>query len=332
MDSENKNILHRLAGCFKSSWRKALKTAWWMIRLMLPISLGVMLLQYFGILQYISTYLTPVFQHIGLPGESALVYITSFCLSIYAAIAVIGTLALDMREITILAIMCLIAHNMFIETAIQKRTGSSPIRIVLVRIISSFAAAIIFNWLLPKTGIIGEGAHKEIQYTGLLNLLETWFAGSFWLSAKIVLLVTGLMFLQKILDEFGFMDILSKIFKPFMKPMGLSNKISFHWIIANTIGLTYGSAIMFDQVETGKISLKDADYLNQHIAVSHSLLEDTLLFVAIGVSAWWITFPRIAIGIIVVWLYRLEQKIFKIKKGASSPGPLSVGKGELFST
>ena len=122
------------------------------------------------------------------------------------------------------------------------------------------------------------------------------------------------MFLQKILDEFGFMKILSKLFKPLMKPMGLSNKISFHWIIANTIGLTYGSAIMIDQVETGKISLKDADYLNQHIAISHSLLEDTLLFVAIGVSAWWITFPRVAIAIVVVWLYRAEQRIFNRSK------------------
>ena len=186
MQPHNKNILQRLADCFKTSWRKALKTAWWMIRLMLPISLAVMLLQYFGILQYISQYLSPVFQYIGLPGESALVYITSFFLSIYAAIAVIGTLAFDMREITILAIMCLIAHNMVVETAIQKKTGSSPLRIIIVRIICSFAAAFIFNLVLPKSAAAFENVHKSIQYSGLLNLLEVWLSGSFWLSIKIV--------------------------------------------------------------------------------------------------------------------------------------------------
>jgi hypothetical protein len=310
MEKDNKNVLTRLIGCFKKSWRKALSTAWWMIRLMLPISLSVMLLQHFGILQYISEYLSPVFKHIGLPGEAALVYITSFFLSIYAAIAVISTLAFDMREITIMAIMCLIAHNMIIETAIQKRTGSSPVRIVIVRIVCSFIAAYLFNFFLPTAEIGLTKANETIQHQGLLYVLEVWFSGSFWLSLKIILLVTGLMFLQKILDEFGFMNVLSKIFKPLMKPMGLSNKISFHWIIANTIGLTYGSAIMFEQVETGKISLTDADYLNQHIAVSHSLLEDTILFAAIGVSAWWITFPRVAIAIVVVWLYKAEQRFF----------------------
>jgi hypothetical protein len=30
--------------------------------------------------------------------------------------------------------------------------------------------------------------------------------------------------------------------------------------------------------------------------VSHSLLEGTCLFVAIGVSVWWITLPRLALA------------------------------------
>ena len=311
MEEKLPGFLKRLINCFQQSWPKALKTAWWMIRIMLPVSLGVMFLQYWGLLSYVSNYLTPIFKHIGLPGESALVYITSFFLSVYAAIAVIGTLALDMREITILAIMCLIAHNMIVETAIQKRTGSSALRVIIVRVVCSFVGAILLNLFLPKETIANLSAHKAIQYTGLLNVIEVWFNGSFWLSLKVVILVTSLMFLQKILDEFGIMKVLSSIFSPLMTPMGLSKKISFHWIIANTVGLTYGSAIMFEQVETGKISLKDANYLNQHIAVSHSLLEDTLLFAAIGVSAWWITFPRIFIAIVVVWLFKLEQKIFR---------------------
>jgi len=311
MNEKSRSVGGRLKDCFQQSWLRALKTAWWMIRIMLPVSLVVMFLQYFGLLSYISNFLTPVFKHIGLPGESALVYITSFFLSVYAAIAVIGTLALDMREITILAIMCLIAHNMIIETAIQKRTGSSAVRVVIVRTVCSFVGAILLNLILPKETLANVSVHKAVQYTGLLNVLEVWFNGSFWISLKVVIVVTSLMFIQKILDEFGIMKVLSAIFRPLMKPMGLSEKISFHWIIANTIGLTYGSAIMFEQVETKKISLKDADFLNQHIAVSHSLLEDTLLFVTIGVSAVWITFPRVAIAIVVVWLYRAEQKIFK---------------------
>ena len=104
---------------------------------MLPVSLGVSVLQYMGILNIISDLLNPAFHLVGLPGASALVFITSAVLNIYACIAVIGTMILDMREITILALMCLISHNMIVETAIQKKTGSSAVRIVVVRLLSS---------------------------------------------------------------------------------------------------------------------------------------------------------------------------------------------------
>ena len=307
------NIGQRILNCFKQAYPKALKTAWWMIRIMLPVSLGVMLLQYFGVLQYISEYLTPIFKYIGLRGECALVYITSVLLNIYAAIAVIGTLSLDLREITILAVMCLIAHNMIVETAIQNKTGSSVTRIILIRIICSFAGAFLLNWLLPKTTTTSIFSSGSVHYNGIFDVLKYWGTTSFWVSFKVILIVTGLLFVQKILDEFGAMDKLSALFKPFMAPMGLSSKISFDWIIANTIGLTYGSAIMIEQVETGKLSLKDANFLNHHIAVSHSLLEDTLLFFSIGVSLSWLLWPRICIAIAVVWLYRLEKHYFQKK-------------------
>jgi hypothetical protein len=306
MEKQDTNLINRLIISFKKVLPKALLTAWWMIRIMLPVSLAVMFLQYFGLLQYISNILTPAFKYIGLPGESALVFITSFFLSIYAAIAVIGSLALDLREITILAIMCLITHNMIIETAIQKRTGSSAIRIVFLRVVWSFIAAFIFNLLLPKD-IAGSAVTNEIQqHFSIWTVLEMWVKGSVWLCFKVIMLITGLMFLQKIFDEIGAMEFLSKALRPFMKPMGLSENTSFHWIIANLIGLTYGSAIMFEQVDSGKLSLTDANFLNHHIAINHSLLEDTLLFVAIGVSALWITFPRIAFAVIVVWIYKFE--------------------------
>jgi len=51
---------------------------------------------------------------------------------------------------------------------------------------------------------------------------------------------------------------------------------------------------------------EDADLLNHHIAVSHSQLEDPMLFAAIGVPLGWMIVPRLILGIVVVWLRRLE--------------------------
>jgi hypothetical protein len=86
---------------------------------------------------------------------------------------------------------------------------------------------------------------------------------------------------------------------------GLPTQASFMWLIANVIGLAWGSAILIEQSEQGKITKQEANLLNHHIAISHSLLEDTLLFVAIGVAASWIIFPRLILAFIAVWTYRL---------------------------
>ncbi|MEI6580506.1 MAG: GTPase, partial [Eubacteriales bacterium] len=44
-----------------------------------------------------------------------------------------------------------------------------------------------------------------------------------------------------------------------------------------------GLEIRYNIVEKGNLSKEDADLLNYHLAISHSTLEDTLLFMAIGV-------------------------------------------------
>ncbi|MFZ4726552.1 MAG: nucleoside recognition domain-containing protein [Paludibacter sp.] len=296
-----KETFDRLYSSTLRAFPTAGKTILWLLKIIIPISLAVSLLQYWGIIASIANILEPAFSLIGLPGESAIVFISSIFLTLYAPIAVIATLSLDMREITILALMCLISHNLFVESAVQKKTGSSAIIMFLLRIITSFIGAYLLNLLLPDH--IGGNlvAQKTVVFNNITDMLTSWLVGASWLVLKITLIITGLMILQSILKEFKILDILSKIFAPLMRLLGLSADSSFLWFVAQTIGLTYGSAVLIEEVENNEISLANANLLNYHIAINHSLLEDTLLFVAIGVPAGWIIAPRFILAIIVVW-------------------------------
>ena len=303
------NSIHsRIYSSTKSALPKAGKTIWWLLKIILPISLAVSLLQYWGIIAYMANFLSPAFSVIGLPGESAIVFISSLFLTLYAPIAIIATLALDMREITILALMCLISHNLFVESAIQKKTGSSAVVMFVMRFITSFVAAYFLNLLLPQQ--LGENKLTETAnvFSNFSEMLIFWIKGAGVLILKIVLIVTGLMILQNILTEFKITDLISKAFAPFMKIMGLSPDSSFLWVISQIVGLTYGSAIMIEAVDKKQITAQNANLLNYHIAINHSLLEDTLLFVAIGVPAAWMIGPRFIIAIIVVWSIRIFSK------------------------
>ena len=305
-------ISSRLLDCVRASIGPAFKTAKFLLKIMIPVSLGMTLLKFTGLLETAAAFTAPAFKFMGLPGESALVFLTSIFLNIYSAIAVISTLDFTARELTILALMCLISHNFFVETAVQKKTGSSAVKITLVRLFHSFAGGIMLNYLLPVSQVNETANIASVKpHENLYAALESWLYNSLFLIVQILILITLLLILQRVLEEFGLIGRLTAVFRPFMKIMGLPESVTFLWIVANTLGLAYGSAIMIEQSDLGKLNREDADLLNHHIGISHSLLEDTLLFVAIGVPAVWIIFPRVFLAIIQVWAMKLRIYFFR---------------------
>ncbi|MDP4203294.1 MAG: nucleoside recognition domain-containing protein [Bacteroidota bacterium] len=307
--------MQRVISCIRLALPKATHTIVWLLKLMLPVALFVSFLQYWGVMDWMAQYLSPVFIHIGLPGASAIVFITSLFLPLYSVLAVIATMTLGMREVTILAIMCLISHSLIIETAVQKRTGSSVLNMLVVRIGMSFAAALLLNWLLPTTGFaVSHSIEQATHLSSVTDVLLLWAKSSMMLIIKVSLILYGLFILQNLLSEFKWLDKISNFFAPLMRFFGLSREVSFLWFVAQTLGLAYGSAVVIEQVEKGIVNKRDANMLNYHIAVNHSLLEDTLLFVSIGVSMFWIVVPRIGLAFLVVWgIHAIRRIIPSVK-------------------
>ncbi len=302
------SVYHRIKHCIVEPMPAAIKTITWLLKITIPVSFLVLVLNYTGILGVVSGWVAPFFELMGLPGESAFVLITSIFTNIYSVIAVITTLGMDMHDATILAVMCLISHGFIIETAVLKKTGSSAVRMILVRLISSLVAGALLNLIVPDWTAPVAGA-AVAEKLSMLDTLLSWGFDMLILSLKISVLIILLMIMQKLLVEFGVTRWLGYVLRPFLRVMGLPKDVSFSWIVANTLGLAYGSAVMIDQVEQGSMSKKDADLLNHHIAVSHSELEDPLLFMAIGLSFWWLVIPRFVLAIVVVWIRRAELLI-----------------------
>ena len=68
MKADSKNAWQKVKNSVVEALPVALKTGWWLIRLIIPVSLAVTLLKFFGILAILSNFLTPLFSLIGLPG------------------------------------------------------------------------------------------------------------------------------------------------------------------------------------------------------------------------------------------------------------------------
>ncbi|HNW52771.1 MAG TPA: nucleoside recognition protein [Bacteroidales bacterium] len=303
--------LHRLKHAITSALPKGMKTAWWLLKITIPVSFGVMLLDYFGALNLMAQYTGPLFGHLGLPGVSAIVLVTSIFTNIYSVVAVLSLLQLPVREGIIIGTMCLVSHGFLIETAVMNRTGSSVVRMLVLRLVGSLVVGWLLNLLMP--GSISPDVHALVQHQETFGTaFMHWLNSISRTTLKILVLVNILLIFQRILDEFGWLGIIEKPLSPLMKIFGLPRSTTLSWVVANLIGLAYGSAIMIEESEKGRMNRQDADLLNHHVALSHSQLEDPLLFLTLGYAIHWLIWPRLIIAIAAVWIRKAELKLLEI--------------------
>ena len=142
-----------------------------------------------------------------------------------------------------------------------------------------------------------------------VEMLKSWALRTLKTVGLMIVLVYALTLLQRILKEFGVIEAIARFLKLVMLFFGLPPRTAFLWLIANTLGLAYGAAIMIDEAEQGTTTKEENDLLNHHICVSHSNLEDLLLFTAIGGSFLWMLLSRWAMSLLLVWERKLEKRL-----------------------
>lgn len=290
---------------FIPALKKSGTTSLWLLKMILPISLGVRLLDYYELLAYMATILDPLFVYLGLPGSTAIVFLTSIFLPLYAPIAIITSMSITLRELTILALMCQIAHNLPVESAIQGKTGTTFKGMTILRIFMGIVAGFILNLVLPKEmGMPLFNQTDVIAINSIGELLIAWLKSSLKIALLIAAIVFSLNLLYNILNSYNLVEKISKGLNPILKFFGLPENTGFLLLIGYIVGLAYGGALMMDQMKDGKVSRTEANLLNHHLALSHSVIEDNLLFVALGVSIWWILGVRLSLAWIVVWTRR----------------------------
>ncbi len=316
------------------SLRRSRDTVWWLVRIMVPASALVFILQRSGVLHLIAGWLEPLMRVVGLPGSAAMALISSVLVNLYAVIAMLPVLGLDHRQLVILSLLCLVAHNFLVELAVTRRTGTPMRRMLAVRTVGGLLLAWVVSVVAPQTGFWIEavpfpgsatGAGDGIAQGALGPALLQWARGLALLLARVAVIVSALVILTRWLQFSGITDRLAQIMRHPLRVLGLPASSASAWIVANTLGLAYGAAVLKEEAETGRLNAADGDLLNHHLGVSHSLVEDTALFAAFGAPVAWLILPRLALALVVVWERRLERLLglptFRKHPAASDSAP-----------
>ncbi|HCM21872.1 MAG TPA: nucleoside recognition protein, partial [Porphyromonadaceae bacterium] len=217
---------------FFPACRKSGQTTLWLLKIILPVSLVVRLLDYYGVLALMAGWLDPVFVYLGLPGSTAIVFITSIFLPLYAPLAIITSMSISLRELTILALMCQISHNLPVESTIQAKTGTSFWSVTALRITMSIMVGLVLNLILPQdmgNPIFVRSSLPEV--VSLPGLLMLWLKSSLQLTLLIAVIVFSLNLLYNLLDTYRLIPKLSKSIEPILRFFGLPGSTAFLWLI-----------------------------------------------------------------------------------------------------
>lgn len=129
----------------KKELKKSLQLLWMLTKIILPVSCMVAVLDYYGIINSIAGFFAPAMSLFGLPGEATIALLLSFFVSFYAALGVITTLTLDAQQITVLAVMIGICHELPVETVVCSYTGLRIPVSAALRLVTALAAGLLLN-------------------------------------------------------------------------------------------------------------------------------------------------------------------------------------------
>jgi spore maturation protein SpmB len=241
---------------------------------------------------------------VGLPGEFGLVWAATIITNIYGGLIVIFTLSINnsysVAQITVLGTMMLIAHTFPIELQIAKKAGARIWFMFLLRFLGAFILGWIMNYIFTFFKLYSTPS-KILWSPGIINpsLLE-WVINECKNYLMIFLIILSLMLLIRILKITGVLDKLNNLLEPFLELLGMSKKVAPITIIGMTLGLSYGGGLIINQSRSHLIDKKDTFLSLSFMGLSHSLIEDTLLMIAIGATLSGILFGRLIFTIIVM--------------------------------
>ena len=298
--------MNRIIECFKEAVPASWKSTKWLLKLMIPISLAVTLMQHFGILTWIATWINPLFVHFGLPGESAVAFISGATAGTYAGIAAMMSIPLTMKQASILALMIALCHALPMECAVNRKTGSSFWKMGAIRIVMALVCALILNIILPdmQGKYIYLGAEADSSFW---EVMKIWLISQVKMSLMVAFIIYSLMVVQRMLEAYRLLDPLSRLLSPLMAVFGLPRHASYMWLVGNVLGISYGSAVMVELEEKGLVTREEANDVNYHLIMNHSMLEDTIVFAATGISALLLITTRLCFALLLVWGRRIAK-------------------------
>jgi hypothetical protein len=266
---------------------------------MLPVSIGVRLLQQTNAIDVLGNWLAPLAIALGLPFGAAMVWVNTLLTNMYGGMITFHSLHLgeqmNIAQVTVLAQLMLVAHTFPIELAVARKAGIPLLSMFLWRFVMAIVSAWTLYQVLTFFHLLVEPVNLPEVMTIPGSVNDTWKMWAFNEIKRYVMVffvVFALMLTMRLLKASGFIDAFSHSLRPVMKWLGIHESVIPITVVGMSLGILYGGALMIEETKQNNLAPKDVFYAFCLMGICHSIIEDSLLMMTLGANGY------------VVFLYR----------------------------
>lgn len=81
-----------------------------------------------------------------------------------------------------------------------------------------------------------------------------------------------------------------------------------------TIGLAFGAGVMIQAVEEDGVSRKDMMLALIFLVTCHAVVEDTVVFIPLGIPVWPLLVTRLTLAIVLTWFVSLGFRVVEKRR------------------
>ena len=268
-----------------------------LLKIMIPALIVVKVLQELGALKIIGLVLAPVMSLTGLPAELGIVWATTLLTNMFSGIVVFASMAselsLSAEQVTVLGSMMLIGHSIPIEGAVARRAGVPWWVTIALRVGGALVLGSILHFVYTRFKLLQDPATIVWSMAGKDESLASWVFAQLEALVIIYFVILSLMVLLNILRLLGLERIIHVGLVPVLRLLGIGRTAANVTVIGVALGLSYGAGLLIRDLDDGVMTRRDAYLALCFLGLLHSVIEDTLLVMALGADLSGILWARI---------------------------------------
>lgn len=298
--------------------RDSLRVWWMLLRMMVPVMVVVKIAADMGAIPHIAAAFAPIMDLAGLPPEVGMAWAAACLTTIYGGAA--RAAEYPSRDLIDRRANDGARHHAPGRTLPSSRGARLPAIRRRHSVPDTF----------PPVAALGFGIVLNAIYGGLGVLQEpvsvTWLPqtnphagwvdwgiesaiGLGWIYFVILAIMSGMA----LLDAVGGNRLLTRLLSPLLRIMGIGEKAVPLTVIGVLLGISYGGGLIIREVERGALSRRDVLLSISFMALCHSLIEDSLIIIALGghwsgVIVGRLVFTLAVIAVFARIVYRLPDE------------------------